>query len=211
MKTSIYLCAGIVAMGAAASANAEFIDFEGLSHGDFVTNQLAGQGISSVTTDTTWGAMVFDSTPATGEDTDLNTPVSGTVGPGATNGAFDNVLIISEDGSQQFPDDNAGGGTIRFDLSYVAYDLVLNIIDIEEAGGSVEIFLGGSSVGSAPILEYNDNSLQRVAIGDTRFDRIDVTLVGSGAVGDIQFVPTPGTLALAGMAGVPFVTRRRKA
>ena len=52
MKSILYVCAGAVALGAVASANAEFIDFEGLSTGDFVTNQLAGQGISSVSTST---------------------------------------------------------------------------------------------------------------------------------------------------------------
>ncbi len=211
MKTSMYLCTGVIAMGIAGSANAEFVDFDSLTAGTVVTNQLAGQGISSVSTNTTFGAMIFDTANPTGGDTDLATPVSGTVGPGATNGAFGNVLIISEDGDTNDPDDNAGGGTIRFDLSFTASDLILNIIDIEESGGSVEIFMGNSSVGSAPIVQLNDNSLQLVSIPSVDFNRIDVTFASSGAVGDIQFVPTPGTLALAGFAGLPFVSRRRKA
>ena len=68
-----------------------------LAAGTIITNQFEGVEFSS---SSEFGVMIFDSNNVTGADFDL----------AATD--LNNVLIISEDGDSNDPDDNAAGGTI---------------------------------------------------------------------------------------------------
>lgn len=216
MSTILSLCAAAAANVGSAGATGVMIDFESLAPGTVVTNQLAGQGVSSVSaTGGSGDAMVFDSANPTGGDTDLATPVTGTVGPGADNVAYGNILIISTDGDSGDPDDHAGGGSIFMQLSFVADFLDVHVIDIEENGGSVELLFeeperGGSGVvATLPLVALGDNSLQRVTSDGVEFNAIRFNLVGSGSVADIEVVPTPGTIA-CGLLGVGAMIRRRR-
>ena len=82
------------------------IDFEEFSMGDLITNQIDGVMVS------TWPAgkaMIFDSTDFTGGDLDLRQD-AGWPQPQK----LGNMLICSEDGNQDDPDDDADGCEITF-------------------------------------------------------------------------------------------------
>ena len=167
------------------------IDFETdglgtpLSAGTFVDTEYANFGLT-VSTNTTYGAMIFDSDNPTGGDWDLETPGTG---PGNTV-ARDNILIISEDGDQSDPDDNATGGTIIFewDVPVEVNDVGILDIDLGETGGTIVTFdAGGGVIGSHSIPATGNNGYQALSIGDDLVSRMEVTLVGSGAMTDVSF------------------------
>lgn len=222
MRSSIVLLGACAGMCVSAAASASIIDFEGFPAGTVITNQLVPQGIGLVTAiGGANQAMIFDSSNPTGNDPDLGTPNSDFGGPGIGSGggagmpgensiAFGNILIISGDGNASDPDDFAGGGTLAFQLLFVADAIELDLIDIEEAGGTVAFFLNGAPAGPAlPIPALGDNSHVAIGASGFEFDEFRVNLVGSGAVAEIYVIPAPAGLAAFLVGGVVACRRRR--
>jgi dienelactone hydrolase len=156
------------------------IDFETagdllLVAGTVITNQF--EGIEVSTPDTPYGAMIFDSAHPTGGDRDLLAPELG------------NVLIISEDGDSNDPDDNARGGTLRFEWDDQVNVVSLGLLDIEESGGSIQLFDESDQlIRSVDIPDSSDNSFQEVALGVSGVTQMDILFAGSGALTDIIFI-----------------------
>ncbi|MGG6297453.1 bifunctional metallophosphatase/5'-nucleotidase [Leptolyngbya sp. AN02str] len=157
-------------------------DTDGLTAGTVITSQFAALGGLTISAPkTAFGAMIFDSANPTGGDCDLVTSTEG------------NVLIISEDGDSSDPDDNVSGGTLRFEWDSLVGVAGVGLLDIEEAGGSL-IFYDQTDaiIQSIAIPGMGDNSLQTIALNVEGVARMDINLVGSGAVTQVDLlVPEP--------------------
>ncbi|MEM9219345.1 MAG: PPC domain-containing protein [Cyanobacteria bacterium P01_F01_bin.150] len=166
-----------------SSGNADGVDFDsdGLSAGDVVTDQIDGVTIS-VAEDL--DAMIFDSANPTGGDKDLASDELG------------NILIISEDGDSTDPDDNIRGGTLMFDWDGVVSLDSIGLLDIEESGGFVTLYGADDStvLTTVDIPGLANNSLQSLSLSTADVGRMDVFLMGSGAIADIV-VNTADSLA----------------
>lgn len=158
-------------------------------------------------------AIVFDSANPTGNDDDLATP-----GYHPTNTvALGNMLIIPEndtdgngDGLVDDPNDTGSGGSFNFAFATSTFDgFSVTLVDIEENGGSIELLLNGSVVGTTAIPGVGDNSVQTLADSGVLFDEMNINFVGSGAVGTVSFVPAPGAMSLAMIGGLVAARRRR--
>ena len=166
----------------AAAGEAVTVDFEGLSSGDVVDGQFEGVTVSAQRAgdgdDSQNDAMIFDTKSPTGGDHDL---------------AYDdrgNALIISEDNDSSDADDNARGGTMTFDFEAPSEVVSINMLDIEEAGGTIDLFdADGGLISTVEIPASGDNSQQEVIINADNVSTMNVNLVGSGAVDDLTFIP----------------------
>lgn len=192
------------------------IDFETdaagnpLVKGQVIDNEWAAWGVTVSATANPGGtgpAMIFDSAVPTGGDTDLGTPNQSFGGPGVGAGgasgmpganavALGKVLIISEDGSSNDPDDNANGGVIKFTFGQPLRVDQVEILDIDddEAGGTVKAYdavSGGTLLATGDMLGLGDNSFQIVPLNATGVRRLEVTFPSSGAVPAITFCGTP--------------------
>lgn len=155
--------------------NAVKIDFNALAAGAVVLDQFDGVAISAA--GGSGDAMIFDSANPTGGDTDLATANQG------------NVLIISEDGDQSDPDDNAGGGTLTFAFDNPSFIFDIKVIDTEE-GGVITLFDADNGViGTVDIPQIGDGETDQVLIDTDGVARMEVSLNGSGAVDDLCYVP----------------------
>lgn len=166
---------------APASGETTVVDFEGLNSGDVVSDQFAGVTISAQRSgeddSTENDAMIFDTDNPTGGDHDL-----GFNGVG-------NALIISEDNDSSDADDEAHGGTLTFDFDVPSSVVSINVLDIEEAGGTIDLFdADGGLINSVAIPTPGDNQQQEVIINADNVSTMNVNLVGSGAVDDLTFV-----------------------
>jgi len=154
-------------------------------------------------------AMIFDSSNWTGGDNDLQTPGYHP----SNNQSLGKILIISEDGDSNDPDDEEDGGKLYFDLDFVAERLTGILVDIESSETyQVKLYRNGSEVFSTGYVNgLGDNSLNNFDTGDIAggFDKVRIKISGSGAVGGLNFIPTPGTAALLAGAGF-FGSRRRR-
>lgn len=158
------------------------IDFEqgDLAAGTVITDQFAGVEFSS---DSEFGLMLFDSDNITGQDTDL----------GAT--GLGNILIISEDGNSANPDDNVGGGTIRVEFDELTQVNNIGLLDIDEVGSSVIFYSEDASViDTVEIESLGDNSLQELTVDVSNVARLDINLVGSGAITHLDYSATSNDL-----------------
>lgn len=217
MNSQICFAAGaIIALAGGASAGMMTLDWEtdgsglALPAGSIIDeNTYAALGIEVTTRDASgdaYNAIIFDGANPTGNDqNDLNFP------------QFGNILIIPEnltdndnDGLVDDPNDEGSrpAGDISFGLDFIGSDFSMTFLDGEEAS-DVEFFLNGMLVGTAPILSAGNASIQTVTFDASTFDAFTVNFGGSGAIGDISFVPAPGAAALAGLAGLVGVRRRR--
>jgi hypothetical protein len=168
--------------GGAAAGQKVTVDFNDANSGDVVDGQFEGVTISAQRDgdrDTSENdAMIFDSNNPTGGDHDLEYDGQG------------NILIISEDNDSSDADDEAHGGTISFEFDAVSEVQSLNLLDIEEAGGTIDLFdADGTLINSVGIPAAGDNSNQVIEINTLGVSSMDVNLVGSGAVDDLMFVP----------------------
>ena len=179
------------------------VDFEGLPAGTIVSNQFPGVVIEAENRRVSGAgnrAMIFDSSNPSGGDNDLGTPNQDFGGPGIGAGgglgsdnpnevALGNILIISEDGDQSDPDDEARGGvfTFTFDNPVRVDHLDLLDIDTNEAGGSVVTVATPSGTQSFPIPAQGNNSFQRVSIGLSDVTSMTVDFVSSGAITELKF------------------------
>jgi glycerophosphoryl diester phosphodiesterase len=152
------------------------IDFEGpgLTAGTVISDQFADSGLTIASDNLS--VMLFDTGNPTGGDTDLASDDLG------------NVLIVSEDGNSLDPDDNATGGVIQFAWDYPVKLNSMSLLDIEEAGGKIDLYDANSnSLGSVGIPQLTNGSLQTVTIEVAGVVRVDVSLTGSGAIADVNF------------------------
>ncbi|QUJ75150.1 hypothetical protein KDD17_08915 [Sulfitobacter albidus] len=183
--------------GAGTGGDAVTIDFEGLNSGDVVSDQFDGVTISGQRehdTDNVNDAMIFDTDNPTGGDHDL-----------AFNGVG-NALIISEDNDGSDADDNAGGGTLTFNFEAPSEVLSINILDVEEQGGTIDLFdVDGNLIDTLGIPASGDNSQQELIINAQNVSIMDVNLVGSGAVDDLTFIPPADDDAKGGQYDVEYV------
>ena len=158
------------------------VDFDAANSGDVVSDQFEGVTISAQRAgdrdDSENDAMIFDSNSPTGGDYDL-----GFEGQG-------NIVIISEDNDSSDADDNAHGGTITFDFDAISEVQSLNLLDIEEAGGTIDLFdEAGELINTVDIPAAGDNSNQLIEINTVGVASLDVNLVGSGAVDELMYFP----------------------
>ncbi|MEM7247802.1 MAG: hypothetical protein AAF533_20865 [Acidobacteriota bacterium] len=153
-------------------------DFDGLAPGTIVTTQFAGVTISGSA-----DIRSFDSEFPTCGDVDLLTPGSG-FGNGS---ARNDVLVISEVSTCQ-PNDAVAGGLIElvFDEPMEISAVGLLDIDSTEFGGTVVAYDGdGNRVAQVAITPVGNNSWQALPLGACDVRKLEVTLVGSGALTDL--------------------------
>lgn len=238
-----------VVAAAAGTAQAVIIDFDTLQHGEIVTNQFAGQGltISAINPNRPFDlAIIFDANETGTADPDLEGPpwAGGNLAISNTETDLMKMLIIAEnnvdvnpaDGLIDDPDDelNRPAGDLIFDFATRQTMFGFDIVDLEgvlEEMGSVEFFANGSSIGSVAFSDFTNNAsiffdstvvfgnnhanrIQPIDILDVNaiagaFDRVVIHMGGSGAVDNINYVPTPGSMAMLGVAGVAALRRRR--
>ena len=146
------------------------------------------------------------------------------------------AIIIAEnsigigDGFADFPDDegNRQAGMLIFDLADPRSAVGFDLIDIEgigigeEPGHFATFLMEGVVIDTIAFAEFLDggafdqdavfgnNTVNRIAPigGFGLFDRIEITLGGSGAVDNLVLLPAPGALALLGL-GLLSLSRRR--
>lgn len=233
----IRIAALVALAGASSLASAQTLDFSGLVHGEVVSNQFAGAGvtISAVNFNRSFDlAVAFDTTMTGTSDPDLEDPFE--TGNLDGNTFLGNVLILQEnnidadgDGILDDPDDEGSrpAGQLIFDFDTSIQSLGFDLVDLEGAiseTSSIEFFLGGSSVLSIDFSEfqaggaydmgavYGNNFLNRIDMIDVAggFDRAVFNLGGSAAIDNVSFVvPAPGSVALLGLGGLVAARRRR--
>ncbi len=180
--------------GGVATGEPTVVDFEGLNSGEVVAEQFDGVSISAQRDGDSDGsqndAMIFDTDNPTGRDYDL-----GYNGVG-------NALIISEDNDSSDADDNAGGGTFTFDFDAPSEVISINVLDIEETGGTIDLFdADGRVIDTVDIPAAGNNSQQELIINVDNVSTMNVNLVGSGAVDDLTFVTPDGSSTDDGKGG----------
>jgi len=221
LRSTLLLATAGAAIAAASSASAVFINFDQdamgapLVAGDIITDQFA-PGVNIAATGGSGLAVIFDSENPTGNDADLLTPNPG-VHP-SNDTPLGNVLIVNEEaftldmnGRVEDPNDNVGGA-LSFDLNFAATGLEITLLDIEESGGFVEFFDSGSGLRGLPILNIPaiaNGSVQTIAIDGFSFDSFVVHLAGSGAIPNLNIIPTPGAGALLAIGSIVGLRRRR--
>ena len=151
------------------------INFNDLSSGTVVDNEYSAQGVTVSAIGGAGDAMIFDTAHPTGGDNDLQT------------GNLGKVLIISEDGDSSDPDDNAGGGILRFVFDEPASVESLTFLDIEE-GAYVRFYdESGSLIKTERIDPTSDNGQSVESFDVDGVYRMEVELKGSGAIDNLVF------------------------
>ncbi len=185
-------------------------------------------------------AIAFDSNLSGTADPDLESPWNGGNLPSNTDLGMLMILATNNtdqdnNGIIDNPNDegNRPAGQFILDFSTDQNEFGFDLVDVESINaedGSVEFFSSGSSVGMVgfadfvdnmsahyrPGVSYGDNSANTISpltaaeVGFSSFDRVVITLGGSGGVDNVHFVPTPATgmILTAGAAG--FLRRRRR-
>jgi len=224
-KSSLLLLTVVVfggLMGTQAAA-AISINFDGFANGQIIDSEVPGVVISA---DNMGGgpdlAVIFDERIVQGGDPDLNgggcipgDPANicdGTwaVGNLAPNTVLNNLLIVQENGVNQggfistVPDDEAGGGTLKFDFQECIKSFGMDAIDAEGmeetpgSFGSISFRLNNVEVATrdfenlVAVNLFGDNSANRFApitsaVLGTTFDEVWVIHDGSGAVDNIEY------------------------
>ena len=169
----------------------EIIDTEWESIGILITTDHPGK----------YPAMIFDSANPTGYDWDLGSPNTDFGGPGRGAGGEEgqpgenrwplgNVLILSEDGDQDDPDDHYAGGTFifTFQVPVKIHEVQLLDIDIDEAAGTIVAYdASDHKLGTFGMQPYGNNSVQKVLIDLENVARMEIHLESSGAVAAVSF------------------------
>lgn len=240
MRSWIVIIAVLFVAGLGTSnADIITFDDVGLVHGSIVTTQIPGLTVSADNFNFDPDlAVAFDTGETGTSDDDLEGPPWATGNLGNLDTLeLGNVLIISEnadgigDGIADDPDDEGSrpAGQLIFDLdvarSFVGFDLIdiEGVGDDDEPGQFATFFMGGAEVASIEFAEFENggahdqgalfgnNSVNRIApIGVGLFDRLVISLGGSGAVDNLVLLPTPGALPLFAIGlGLLFLARRR--
>lgn len=156
-------------------------------------------------------AVIFDSANPTGADADLATPG---VGPG-NDTALGKLLVIPEAGMDDGggfldapPDDEAFGGTIRFDFQEAITICSVTLVDMDDAGTSELRFWEEGAVAPSnviPVVNVGDNGVQTIHFLEQGIVRMDVFFAGSGAIGGLELEPCPILLNFDETpTGIPF-------
>ena len=199
-QTDLTVDAGIVDAGNPNVCNNPVdIDFSGLPRGTIVDDEYAAFGITVSTNNANRPAMIFDSSNPTGGDFDLGSPNSDFGGPGVGSGgragqpgqndtALGNVLIISEDGDQNDPDDNASGGILIFTFDTPKDVLSVDLLDVDANENSVirAYRADGTLISSTPMNGLGNNSVKTVMVNATDVSRLEVQISGSGAISGLH-------------------------
>jgi Tol biopolymer transport system component len=173
-----------------------------LSRGQIIDDEWALFGIH-VTTDNPaeHPAMIFDSAQPTGNDPDLGSPNEDFGGPGRGTGGEEgqpgenrwplgNILIISEDGNPDNPNDYGAGGTLifTFEIPTKVHEVQLIDIDSHETGGKIVAYdQSDNKLGTFSIQPYGNNSIQIVTINLENVARLKFYLQNSGAIAALSF------------------------
>jgi len=181
------------------------IDFETaadgapLSSGDVIAEQFAAMGIHITSHNPAkYPPMIFDSSNPTGGDRDLGTPNSKFGGPGIGNGgksgrwkndvARENILIISEDGDSQDPDDRARGGKLILTFDTPTAIDEIGLLDVDSGRNTIYLYdAAGRRISKVNIPRRGDNSHQVLALNAEGVSRLELVLCGSGAITDLIF------------------------
>ena len=150
----------------------EVMDFNGFAAGD-ILGALPGVTISSA--NPSKPPMIFDTANPTGGDTDLASSTAGM------------VLILSEDGDTNDPDDNASGGTLIFDFDTPVHMDGMTFLDTEEAGEARFYDASGALIATIATPAMADGEAQSVTFNITGVARMEIELCGSGAIDDLSF------------------------
>lgn len=155
------------------------LDFNAFSAGTIIDDEYADLGVTVSASGGSGDAMIFDSANPTGGDNDL------------ASDTLEGLLIVSEDGDQSDPDDNAGGGSLFFDFDDMVRMKGVTFKDIEETSGE-----------GTRVIFYDDNGdviqnhyVQPTGDGGERFvqfnidgvSRFEVRFEGSGAIDNVIF------------------------
>ena len=155
------------------------LDFNAFSAGTIIDDEYADLGVTVSASGGSGDAMIFDSANPTGGDSDL------------ASDTLEGLLIVSEDGDQSDPDDNAGGGSLFFDFDDMVRMKGVTFKDIEETSGE-----------GTRVIFYDDNGdviqnhyVQPTGDGGERFvqfnidgvSRFEVRFEGSGAIDNVIF------------------------
>jgi hypothetical protein len=190
------------------SACAPTLDFEmdsdgnPLVPGQIIDDEFAGLGITVTTNDPiAHPLMIFDTTEP-GGDSDLGTPNTDFGGPGVGDGGAADmpgrnglprgqVLIVSEDGNQDEPNDYDGPSVIDFHfdppMPLVTEVHVLDIDNEGNAGFVTAYDADGLEIQSQPLLPLGSNSFQVVPIGAFNVSRLEISVGASAGVSGIVF------------------------
>jgi len=170
--------------------------------GQVINEEWASLGIHITTDDpANHPAMIFDSAQPTGYDWDLGSPNEDFGGPGRGTGGEEGqpgenrwplgkVLIISEDGDQEDPDDHYAGGTFifTFEKPSMIHEIQLLDIDTNETEGKIIAYDShGNNLGTFRMQQFGNNSVQIVPIDLENVSRLDIRLQSSGAVAALSF------------------------
>ena len=171
------------------------VDFEGeeLAAGTMISDQYDYIGMT-ISTSAEYGAMLFDTNNPTGGDFDLAASDLG------------NVLIISEDGDTNDPDDNANGGILTFEWDTLVDITGVGLLDIDEPGSSITFFDNNDRViETLEIPELENNSFQELGFDVENVTRMDISFTASGAVTAVDFMPSDNFEAIAVPTDAPIV------
>jgi len=223
----------VFAMTSTAQANT-IIDFDqdaagnAITAGQIIDNEYAAFGVTIQSDNQSFQPTIaFDSSNPTGGDFDLGTPNVTFGGPGIGAGgeagqpgenavALNNVLIISEDGDLNDPDDDAGGGVITFDFASPVTFFRIGILDVDDnnSAGVVRLLDNiGGVISQLAVLPLGDNSVQYVSMTTAGISSVEVVFPGSGAITGLEFaaVPEPSSLALLLLGGAALALRKKTA
>jgi|GEM_PF-1598607 len=232
MRAQAIIAASALAAGV---AHADVITFEGLSHGEVVTNQYSQMGISisAINFNKPFDAAVaFDTNRIGTADPDLEFSARAM---GNLDDRSGNVLIIQENdagligGMATNPDDEAmrAAGQIviefAFDLRSFGFD-VLDLDDTTLEATSVQFFAGNSLVAEYEFADFADDPIRYagVAFGDrsanridplgseTAFNKVVFNVGGSMAFDSFNYTVVPAPSALMALAGLGLVSGRRR-
>lgn len=184
------------------------LDFSGFSEGATPDTLSHGQGISgefipgSVSISATSNRNNSSRCPEIGGEPHCEMIFDGTCSGGCTGGDPDllfpaqgNILIITEDGDADDPDDEARGGTFIFDFTSLGAGTVsvrsIALLDIDESDQAVVTLFGeGNEVLDVAYLAGAGDgvAVDRFVSGVTGVTRMEVELAGSGAIDDIAYL-----------------------
>jgi glycerol uptake facilitator-like aquaporin len=103
--------------------------------GTFINEQWAAWGVHLTSPSANHPLMIFDSANPTGGDNDLQSPGYG------NNNVTDqgNILILSEDGDPNDPDDNDSGGDLIFTFDQPVFIRSVGLLDIDSYNNKVKV------------------------------------------------------------------------
>lgn len=244
--------AAIALLACAGSVHAGIVTIDFSTEDDFITPLANGQSVESPDE---FGNLFNLNVTAGGAGGNDGLAIFDTSDPGPNSSGGDpdllvnlgNALIFQNNNSAMTgdffntPNDDAGGGSMRWAFLSPVEMLSLDLIDINGSGQQVDIILtdgnGLTRTYDVPSLWTNDIDAEgplgygtldlttlagqlgeggstATATEDPGFDPtdvlfMDITFAGSGALDNVKFIPTPGSLAIMGLAGLAATRRRR--